>query len=88
MIPEKQKPCAESLWGLYSRLQKQLLDAKVDECIDLICKIHDCCSEILSSNPNNQIAMEMETVFLPSMIIELCDLDMERMEYIFGDVDY
>ena len=77
----------ESLWSLYHALQTQLTCLKIDNCIDLICRIHEICSDILEKHPNDQLALEMEISFLPSMIRELCDLNMERMQYIFGDID-
>ena len=79
MIPE------ENLWGLYGSLQQKILDAKIDQCIELVCKIHECCAEILHTNPSHKLALDMEFDFLPSMIVELCDLDMDRMQYIFGE---
>lgn len=84
MIPEKSGP--ETLWEMYYRLQKHLLDEKVDECIAVICKIHEMCSQLLTQNPNHQLALDMEFDFIPSMIEELCDIDYDRMEYIFHEV--
>lgn len=73
------------LWALYHTLQLQLRKTEIDQCIDLICQIHDVCTEILSIRPDDSLAREMEFSFIPSMIRELCDANFERMAYIFGD---
>ncbi len=74
-----------NLWALYHALQQQLRKTEIDRCIDLICQIHDVCTEILVIKPDDQLAREMEFSFIPSMIRELCDANYERMAYIFGE---
>ena len=86
IVPKTVTPCNETdLWKLYGMLQQQVLDAKVDSCIELILQLHKICTNILEKHPNDKLALDMEFSFIPSMIEELCDINMERMRYIFGD---